>query len=772
MNRRRPLPVPCSKSPRPPYLLALASLATTFILLTGTAQAGGRNVVAWYSLDDGTAVDGSGNGNDGQILGTATGEPGISGQALRFEGTGFIGVRPSDDLSSDLLSVSIWVRIDQPSNRVLPLLSKVSAATGYTLAVLADGSLNFEVRSAAQAVSVRTPFPLFPGVWTSVYAAYDGQEARLSVDGQLVDRRPAAGMLIANDTHLLIGAGRVPQGPWLSGVIDEIKIADSAGTAEDACDEALKVWDAVSGTCLPAFVDIAPELGVADVDHRHLGTTLVDIDQDGWLDLYYVNGLTNPDIDPVPSGTCPDLTEIPPFEPESVNVLFMNQGDGTFGPDSAAAVGIDDFWNAMRHVWGDIENDGQLDLVSHNFVLSSLYRAVPGPDLLFQRDPNFELCLNHGTGAAFADLDGDRLLDIYAGEYDPSRPAEDDVNRLLMGEPNGLFTDVLAASGLDLPNNPMGVAFSDFDRDGDQDLFLTNSHEAPSRLFRHDGLDPLTGIPQFTDIAPEAGVAVVGDPSRGVGAAFGDFNNDGLPDLLYSREEDSRLWRNDGPDEGGVWRFTDVTGQGGLDLALPGLFFWGGNFVDLDLDGWLDIVLTNRALDGDGSDTANRVFFNNGDGTWREVAAVLGLQVPDDHSTGVVPGDIDNDGDLDLVIISHDLGEPNHVFRNDMHGHNWIQFRLHSTVSNRDAIGARIEVSAILPGHGLVTQMREVVAGSGFFSDIPRVQTFGLGKAATIESIVITWPSGQVQELGPMAVNRRHDVDEPEAGSLANTPRR
>ena len=113
----------------------------------------------------------------------------------------------------------------------------------------------------------------------------------------------------------------------------------------------------------------------------------------------------------------------------------------------------------------------------------------------------------------------------------------------------------------------MGTAFGDYDNDGDQDLYLTNSHEVPSRLYRNDGVNLLTGVPEFTDVGAEVGVAAIGEPARGFGACWGDYDNDGFLDLLFAREENSRLWHNDGPDGEGGWSFTEVTGQGGLDIS-------------------------------------------------------------------------------------------------------------------------------------------------------------------------------------------------------------
>jgi hypothetical protein len=403
-------------------------------------------------------------------------------------------------------------------------------------------------------------------------------------------------------------------------------------------------------------------------------------------------------------------------------------------------------------------------MYSHNFVVSSLYVPVSGPDPLLYEDQSeshgARICIQRGTGASWADIDNDGFLDLYGVEYDPSRLGVDHVSVLLMNDGTGSFENVTAEAGLDLGDNAMGVAFADYDNDGDQDVFATNSHEVPSRLYENRGPDPVTGVPVFVDVGPVAGVSVVGEPNRGVGATWGDVNNDGRLDLLYSREDDSHLWVNNGPDAGGIWTFTDIVGVGGFDLTgEPGVGheFWGGGIADLDNNGWMDVVLTDRS-----PFSGNLVFLNNGDGTWLEVSEELGMRLTEFNQFGFVPGDIDNDGDLDFALSTHNPGDQNFFFRNESRGNNWIQVRLTGTTSNRDAVGARIELSAALQrGQPLTTQVREVNAGAGFFADYPRIQTFGLAKATEARRVRVRWPSGIVQEVGPFEVNQRIDIVEP-----------
>ena len=722
------------------------------ICALSVSVAQGQELAAWYTFDDGTATDVTGNGNDGIFRGTPRPVPGAAGFGLELDGPADgIRVDAADGLDLVDFNISLWIRPNATPKLPVTILQKLSLDTGYTVRILSTGAVEFEVTAGETTASVTSPFPAFPGVWTAIAASHDAGELRLYLHGELAAK--AAGVPVDTTNAAPLHIGREFQGR-----IDEVQIGTDGLTLLDACIRSLKIW--VEGTCLSTMTEVTHLLGIGDTDHLTFGGTLVDIDQDGWLDLYYVNGLVNPDMVLPPSGVCPD--EDPPAFPEANrNVLHMNRGDGTFFPDSAPQAGIDDPWNAMRHAWADYDNDGRRDLISHNFIVSTLYRHVSPDPLRFESANDagdLHVCLTSGTGASWVDVNNDGFLDLHVVEYDHERAAADHVNRLFLNDGDGTFTDITSISGLDLADNPMGQLFFDYDNDGDQDVFMTNSHEAPTRLYRNDGAQLPGGIPTFTDVATEAGVLVIGEPDRGFGAAAADFNNDGFVDLLFINERDSRLFRNDGPGGDGIWTFTDVSDQGGLDFAGS---FRDGAFADLDNDGWQEILLANFGA-------SNQVYRNNHDGTWMEVAGALGMANLNLSQAGVLPGDTDNDGDLDVVFTTFELGDANTFYENEARGNNWMQLRLTGVLSNRDAVGARIQVTAELqPGEPAVTQIRDVVAGTGFFADIPRIQTFGMGKALEATDVRILWPSGITQELGTLAVNRRHDVEEVVAPSGA-----
>ena len=484
-------------------------LLLTGLLLAALPSAASAQAVAYYPFNDGTASDVSGNGNDGILNGSPTSDTGIVNNSLRLNLGDSITVPDSVSLQATNPSMMLWLRLDPGPIRPARLIRKVGGGSGYSLSLMPGGFVRFDVVSGGQRASVGSPFPIVGGVWTAIYASYDGTNARLFLHGEQVASVNMPGLDPTNSAEITIGAR-------LEGNLDEIKLGDGAQSVSFVCNGALKIWHQDSGTCINSLTNVAVDEGLEDTGNRSFGATLVDIDQDGWIDLYYVNGAGDPDIAPLPpTGTCPDLPDPIPFFNGSTNALHMNQGDGTFGADTAPAVGLADQWNAMRHVWADYDRDGLRDVMSHNFVLSTLYKQTLADPMTFvdwNDGSGFHLCLRRGTGASWIDLNQDGYLDLNVVEYDPARLAVDHLNQTYLNDTFGGFTDVTALTGLNLPDNPMGQAWADFDNDGDQDAFITNSHEVPTRLYQNNGIDIGTGVPTFTDIASDAGVSVIGEP--------------------------------------------------------------------------------------------------------------------------------------------------------------------------------------------------------------------------------------------------------------------
>ncbi|MBN2172349.1 MAG: VCBS repeat-containing protein [Candidatus Krumholzibacteriota bacterium] len=400
------------------------------------------------------------------------------------------------------------------------------------------------------------------------------------------------------------------------------------------------------------------------------------------------------------------------------NRLFHNEGGGSFSDATADPLG--DAGPARGAAWGDYDNDGRPDLylanwygtanhLFHNDGGGAFSDATSGP-------------LGHagyGTSVAWADYDNDGDLDLYLAN-------QSQANKLFRNDGGGVFTD--ATSGpLGNSGSSQGVAWGDYDNDGDLDLYLTNDGQS-NKLLRNDGGGT------FADVTS----APLNDAGHGYGVAWGDYDNDGDLDLyLANWTEANKLFRNDG----GV--FTDAT-TAPLDDAGPGQgVAWG----DYDNDGDLDLYLTQQG-------EANKLFRNEGGGTFFD--ATIGPLGDESSGRGVAWCDYDADGDLDLFIAnSHQ--PPTLLRNNDESGNHWLHVTLVGTVSNASGIGARV-----LAQTGGTTQIREVEGGSGFCSQNSLPVEFGLGAAATVDVLIIRWPSGIEQVLTDVTADRMITVIESE----------
>ncbi len=470
---------------------------------------------------------------------------------------------------------------------------------------------------------------------------------------------------------------------------------------------------------------------------------------------------------------------------------------------------------------GDYDGDGWVDLYAvggdrPNLLLRNVggrFTAVDAPGLV----PTG----GRSSGPTFADVDGDGLLDLFVGAVEGGTP------RLFRNLGNGSFTERTADSGIvDLEAfETMGAAFGDYDGDGDLDLFtshwgtmLTEDTHIPY-MWRNDGdfrfadvtaqigipdvLPPgffdHTFTPNFVDIDSDGrmdillaidfgGSAIVRNrgggsysldqaavltDENGMGAAIGDYDNDGDLDWFVSSIYDpdgvaegnwgvtgNRLYRNDGNGN-----FRDVTTQAGV---RQGFWGWAACFADVDNDGWLDLFHVNgmgrldlgerelllRGTEAFQNDPA-RLFLSRGDGTFREVSAEAGV---DDRGQGrgVVCFDYDRDGDIDLFIANN--GGPPALYRNDLAGdRHWLAVELRGAAPNSQGIGAR--VIAIT---GDLEQMRELRAGSNYVSQDPAIAHFGLGDATRVDTLAVQWPHrAEPTVLRDVAVDRYLVVHEP-----------
>jgi hypothetical protein len=530
---------------------------------------------------------------------------------------------------------------------------------------------------------------------------------------------------------------------------------------------------------LPVFVDITREAGIrfehvsGSPEKNYIfeakggGVCLLDYDQDGLLDIFFVNGST---LEDVQKGV------------DHKDALYHAKGDGTYSDVTEEAGIVHGGWG-MGCAVGDYDNDGRPDIYVLGINRNVLYRSLP--DGRFA-DVTVQAGLEGGrwsTSAAFLDYDLDGDLDLYVAnniEVDiyrsPLSFRGPDCNyrgtRVMCGprglpgardafyrnDGDGTFTDVTQAAGLlePEPYYGLGVAVGDFDNDGWPDIYVAND-STPSYLYQNqrDGT--------FEDVALISGVAVSDDgmEQAGMGVDFGDYDNDGWVDIVKSNFafEYSNLYHNDEGES-----FTDQsTGAAGTGPPSRPLVSWGTKFLDYDNDGWKDIVVANghvyphlipTPVEGERYHQPRLLLRNLGDGLFADVAAdsgpAMGAKL---SSRGLAIGDLDNDGDIDMVIVNID-GAPS-VLRNDGgNARSWLTVALRGTTSNRMGQGARITART----ENLEQIGDATTAGSIFSSSDPRVH-FGLGDAARVD-LEIRWPSGTVQFVEGVAANQIIEVKE------------
>ena len=514
----------------------------------------------------------------------------------------------------------------------------------------------------------------------------------------------------------------------------------------------------------PSFVDVAESVGLTRVhtgggpekeyivEAKGGGAAFLDLEGDGDLDLYWVNGATL--AHPQGAG----------------NALYRNDGDAGF-TDVAPAAGASGRGWGMGAASADYDNDGDADLFVTCLTDDILLRNDSDAEKLAFADVTAEAGIHlprWSTGAAFGDYDGDGDLDLYVSGY-----AEFSVERIrplgtrwrgadvfvgpvglpaapdaLLRNDDGRFvdaSDTAGVAGVD-PGYGLAALFVDIDDDGDVDLFVAND-STPNFLFSNE-------VGHFVDVSLEAGVAYGGRgrAQAGMGVAWGDFDGDLQPDLLVTHFENdyNTLYRSQ---VGGS--FADVTLLAGLGVEAFPMVGFGASPGDFDHDGDLDLFVANghvhpqieRAGTGSSYAQPNQLYENLGDGTFELLGPVSGLADDLRVSRGSLAGDYDNDGDLDLFV--HNLNDRPSLLRNDWARGHWLGVSLTGTRSNRDAAGARLHVVA-----GGRVQVRDVIRGSSYLgSEDPRIH-FGLGEVTVVDCLVVRWPSGRRQVVVSPAVDR------------------
>ncbi|MFC2076467.1 FG-GAP-like repeat-containing protein, partial [candidate division KSB1 bacterium] len=424
-----------------------------------------------------------------------------------------------------------------------------------------------------------------------------------------------------------------------------------------------------------------------------------DYDNDGNLDLYISNlGVNHP------------------------NRLYHNNGDGTFSEVGGPA-GVNDTGTGLGSAWGDYDGDGDLDLyLANGSSYNRLFRNNGDGGFTEVGETAGVRDFDPGRGVAWADYDSDGDLDLYVAN-------ESFANWLYQNNGDGTFTNMAQTAGVDDNGAGYGTAWADYDADGDPDIYVVRP-SAANLLYRNNG----DGT--FTDVAGTAGVADIGN---GRGVAWADYDNDGYLDLYLSEAGNpNRLYHNNGNGT-----FGDKSSLAGVNDSGSS---WGVAWGDFDADGYIDLYVTNN-------NSPNRLYKNNGDATFTDVAETMGV----DHSGAgfsAAWADYDRDGDLDLYLVNY-ATQANCLYRNEGTSNNWIAFKLVGQPLNTAAIGASVRLIS-----GGLSQVRTVSGGSGYLSQDMADIYFGLGSNTSIDSIVIGWPSGSEQALTGFAIDQYHTVAE------------
>jgi enediyne biosynthesis protein E4 len=515
-----------------------------------------------------------------------------------------------------------------------------------------------------------------------------------------------------------------------------------------------------------SFVDVTQKLGIhfkqeaSPTSKKYLletmgsGVAVFDYDNDGRMDIFFSNGARIDD--PTPKGTIPRKDG-----PKYWNRLYHQKPDGTF-EDVTEKAGLAGIGYSTGVAVGDYDNDGYEDLFVAGYGHSTLYHNNGDGTFTDVTESAGVAGSGWATSAAWVDYDNDGRLDlvvarymewdfddIYCGERKENYRAycHPDIFKpigalLYHNDGNGKFTEVSHKAGLDKPGKELGIAIADYDHDGWPDILISNDSMAEF-LFHNKG----DGT--FEEVGLVSGLALDGSGATfaGMGVDFEDYNNDGWPDVIITDLANQRyaLYSNEGD---GTFNYsTGAAGLGSMTLLHSG---WGVRFMDYDNDGWKDLFIAQSHV----MDTIEinephlhyrepPLLAHNENGKMFVDASAGAGEVFRDQwvGRGLATGDIDNDGRTDVVITSNN--GPAWVLRNETRTANhWITLKLVGTRSNRDGIGAQIEVTTDA-GKQYVTV---TTAGSYESSSDPRAH-FGLGNAMSVKAIRIRWPSGITQTL-------------------------
>ena len=554
---------------------------------------------------------------------------------------------------------------------------------------------------------------------------------------------------------------------WLTAVLGLLALFPKVEWGQGMASRGASALPEPSSSGLPfavTFNDVAAAAGLRTplisggekrkyiIETMGTGVAFLDYDNDGWMDVFLVNGSR---FEPMSAG------------PKPANHLYRNNRDGTF-LDVTNKAGLTHSGWGQSVTAADYDNDGHVDLFVTYWGSNILYRNLGNGTFVdasnsagVVADPR-----RWGSGASFIDYDLDGDLDLFVANYltldlrqtplpgkDPNciwlgipvfcgpRGLPFSSNLLYRNNGDGTFTDVSASSGIGAPQKTyaLGVLAADLDGDGWPDLYVAG--DSSRSLFYHNNHNST-----FSERATYTGLAYDenGLEQAGMGLALGDYDGDGLLDIVKTNFADDypNLYRNIG--KGG---FTDRALFAGLGIH-PQYVLWSAILADFDNDGWADLFLTagHTFAEVDRLKTIQRfrnpqlLYRNLGNGKFEDVSKMAGRAMRAEHSSrGAASGDFNNDGSMDLLIMN--MNEPPTLLKNtNASGNHWFTVKLTGTKSNRSAIGAKVRMEA-----GGRVQTGVVLSQSGYYScNDPRVH-FGLRAATRVDRLEVSWPGGQLE---------------------------
>lgn len=525
--------------------------------------------------------------------------------------------------------------------------------------------------------------------------------------------------------------------------------------------------DVAAASGLRAIIEAGGDKKKYILESMGSGVAFLDYDNDGWQDVFLVNG---------------SRFDLRPGENQPTNHLYRNNHNGTFS-DVTANAGLDKSGWGQGVTVGDYDNDGFEDLFITYWGRNTLYRNN-GDGSFTDSTKKAGLDGNRtrwGSGATFFDYNRDGRLDLFVGSYldldlrrtplpgaDPNcswlglpvicgpRGLPYSTNQLYRNNGDGTFTDVSAESGIGEMKKTyaLGAVAADFDGDGWQDLYIA-CDSTRSLFYRNNGNGTLS----------EKGIAIglaydeSGMEQAGMGVTVGDFDRDGLLDIAKTNFVDDypNLYRNLG--KAG---FEDRALTVGLGVN-PQYVLWSVLFADFDNDGWQDLFMAAGHFfpEVDRLKTVQRfrnprlLYWNLGNGHFEDVSDRAGPGIAALHSSrGASAGDFNNDGCLDILVMN--MNEPSTLLRNDCRtGNSWLEVKLSGTKSNRSGIGATVRV--ISAG---ARQTQVLLSQSGYYSHSDSRLHFGLGKAAVVDRVEVLWPSGLLEKVEKVKANQILELTE------------